>query len=171
MTRLEDLDQAARLIAPYVPPTPQHRWPLLAERAGCEVWVKHENHTPIGAFKIRGGLVYLDHLKRETPEATGVIAATRGNHGQSIACSAGHLGLEAVIVVPEGNSAEKNAAMTAQGGQLVVRGHDFQAALEHARERAAAEGLVMVLKSYSDCKHLPKTNRLYGRSLINTTII
>ncbi|MEM7226285.1 MAG: threonine dehydratase [Pseudomonadota bacterium] len=144
MTTLDDLEAAARLIAPYVPPTPQHCWPLLAQRAGCEVWVKHENHTPIGAFKVRGGLVYLEHLKREHPEATGVIAATRGNHGQSIACAAGHLGLSAAIVVPEGNSREKNAAMAAQGGQLEVHGHDFQAALEHARARAATEGLVMV---------------------------
>ena len=144
MIPLDELEQAAGLVAPHVAPTPQHCWPLLARRAGCEVWVKHENHTPIGAFKIRGGLVYLDHLKRENPGATGVIAATRGNHGQSIACAAGHVGLEAVIVVPEGNSREKNAAMAAQGGQLVVHGHDFQAALEHARERAAAEGLVMV---------------------------
>jgi threonine dehydratase len=122
----------------------QHRWPLLAERTGCEVWVKHENHTRIGAFKLRGGIAYLSDLKRRKPALSGVIAATRGNHGQSIACAAGLLGLAATVVVPEGNSIEKNAAMTAQGATLVVHGHDFQAALEHARERAANDGLFMV---------------------------
>ena len=144
MFSLSRIEEAATLVHSHVPPTAQHRWPLLAERSGCEVWVKHENHTPIGAFKLRGGLTYLSDLKRRRPEIAGVIAATRGNHGQSIACAAGLLGLDATVVVPQGNSVEKNAAMTAQGAELVVHGHDFQAALEYARERAEADGLFMV---------------------------
>ncbi len=144
MFSLNEIEKAAGLVHRHVPPTAQHRWPLLAERSGCEVWVKHENHTPIGAFKLRGGLTYLGDLKRREPGITGVIAATRGNHGQSIACAAGILGLAATVVVPQGNSVEKNAAMSAQGAELVVHGHDFQAALEYARERAAADGLFMV---------------------------
>jgi threonine dehydratase len=141
---LEELEAAAALIAPLVPPTPQYAWPLLARQAGCEVWVKHENHTPIGAFKVRGGLVYLDDLLRREPGCPGVIAATRGNHGQSVAFAASHHGWRAVLVVPHGNSVEKNAAMQALGAELIVHGHDFQAALEYAAQRAAAEGLHMV---------------------------
>jgi threonine dehydratase len=144
MFQLSELEAAADLVHSHLPPTPQYAWPLLAERSGCQVWVKHENHTPIGAFKLRGGITYLSDAKRRHPDLTGVIAATRGNHGQSIATAAGRLGLEAVIVVPEGNSREKNAAMKAQGAELVVQGHDFQAALEYARERAAGDGLFMV---------------------------
>ncbi len=139
-----ELESAADLVHRYLPPTPQHAWPLLAERAGCEVWVKHENHTPIGAFKLRGGITYLSDAKQRHPEITGVIAATRGNHGQSIATAAARLGLHAVVVVPEDNSREKNAAMKAQGAELVVHGHDFQAAFEYAREKAQADGLFMV---------------------------
>jgi threonine dehydratase len=138
---LAELEAAAALIAPLVPPTPQYAWPLLARQAGCEVWVKHENHTPIGAFKVRGGLVYLDDLLRREPGCPGVIAATRGNHGQSVAFAARRHGCRAVIVVPHGNSVEKNAAMQALGAELIVHGHDFQAALEHTAQRAAAEGL------------------------------
>ncbi len=138
------IEEAAALVHQHVPPTPQHRWPLLCRRTGCEVWVKHENHTQIGAFKIRGGITYLSELRRRQPDAPGVITATRGNHGQSIASAAAILGLEATIVVPEGNSVEKNAAMKAQGANLVVHGHDFQAALEHARELAAADGIHMI---------------------------
>ncbi len=138
------LQETADLVHRHVPPTPQHAWPLLAERTGCEVWVKHENHTPIGAFKLRGGIAYLDDLKRRRPETIGVIAATRGNHGQSIATAARILGLSATIVVPEGNSREKNAAMKAQGADLRVHGHDFQAALEYSRDCAADENLTMV---------------------------
>ncbi len=139
-----ELESAAHLEQRFLPPTPQHAWPLLAERAGCEVWVKHENHTPIGAFKLRGGITYLSDAKQRHPEITGVIAATRGNHGQSIATAAARLGLHAVVVVPEDNSREKNAAMKAQGAELVVLGHDFQAAFEYAREKAQADGLFMV---------------------------
>jgi threonine dehydratase len=108
------------------------------------LWVKHENHTPIGAFKLRGGLVYLDELRRHRPDIRGVITATRGNHGQSIACAAARLGLAATIVVPHGNSVEKNRAMAAFGGALIETGHDFQAAYEYAAGRAAAEGLHLV---------------------------
>ena len=144
MFKLSEIEDAAALVHQHVPPTPQHRWPLLCLRTGCEVWVKHENHTPIGAFKLRGGITYLSDLRRRQPDVPGVITATRGNHGQSIASAAVILGLKATIAVPEGNSVEKNAAMTAQGGNLVIHGHDFQAALEHARELAAADGLYMV---------------------------
>jgi threonine dehydratase len=141
---LAELEAAAALIAPLVPPTPQYDWPLLARQAGCEVWVKHENHTPIGAFKVRGGLVYLDELLRREPRCPGVIAATRGNHGQSVAFAARRHGCRAIVVVPHGNSVEKNAAMQALGAELIVHGHDFQAALEHAAQRAATEGLHML---------------------------
>ena len=144
MFKLSEIEDAAALVHQHVPPTPQHRWPLLCRRTGCEVWVKHENHTPIGAFKLRGGITYLSDLRRRQPDLPGVITATRGNHGQSIASAAAILGLKATVVVPEGNSVEKNAAMKAQGANLVIRGHDFQAALEHARELAAADGLYMV---------------------------
>lgn len=141
---LAEIEAAAALIRPHVPPTPQYIWPLLCQRAGCTVWVKHENHTPIGSFKVRGGLVYLDDLKRRQPGCTGVIAATRGNHGQSIAFAARRYGMRAVIVVPHGNSVEKNAAMRALGAELIEYGRDFQAALEHAGERAVVDRLHMV---------------------------
>src|SRR5438477_2612902 len=118
MTALPDLgalDAAAALVHRVLPPTPQYCWPLLSHRLGAELWVKHENHTPIGAFKLRGGLVYLDALRHDRPEIRGVISATRGNHGQSIAYAAARLGLAATIVVPHGNSADKNRAMQAFG--------------------------------------------------------
>jgi len=143
MTDLATLEAAADLVHEVMQPTPQYCWPLLSERCGAEVWVKHENHTAIGAFKIRGGLVFTSTLKREQPNVTGVICATRGNHGQSVATAARRFGLRAVIVVPEGNSVEKNAAMTAQGGELVVHGSDFQAALEYAEAQAAEQKLHM----------------------------
>jgi threonine dehydratase len=129
---LQALEQAAALVHAAMPPTPQYRWPLLCERAGADVWVKHENHTPIGAFKVRGGITYMDALKRADPGVTGVVAATRGNHGQSIALAAQRAGLHPVIVAPRGNSVEKNAAMRALGAELIEHGHDFQAAYEHA---------------------------------------
>jgi threonine dehydratase len=114
---------------------------LLSERVAAEVWVKHENHTPLGAFKIRGGLVYMTDLKRREPKLKGVIAATRGNHGQSVAFACRRVGFQAVIVVPNGNSREKNAAMRAQGAELIEHGHDFQAAYEYARDLARERGL------------------------------
>jgi threonine dehydratase len=140
MFTIEDLHAAAHLVHGVMPPTPQYAWPLLAERAGCTVWVKHENHTPTGAFKVRGGLVYMDWLKREHPAVRSVITATRGNHGQSIAFAAARQGLRAVICVPEGNSTEKNAAMRAFGAELVVHGPDFDTAREEARRLAARDG-------------------------------
>src|SRR5512132_2605255 len=125
-------------------PTPQQRWPRLDAHCGMRVWVKHENHTPVGAFKVRGGLVYFDHLRRTQPGVTGVVAATRGNHGQSIGFAAARHGIPAAIVVPHGNSAGKNAAMRALGVELIEDGHDFQAALEAAERIAAARGWHMV---------------------------
>lgn len=127
-----ELEAAADLVHSVMPPTPQICWPLLSERAGAEVWVKHENHTPIGAFKIRGGLTYMAELKRRQPAVPGVITATRGNHGQSVGFAARRAGLPAVVVVPHGNSTEKNRAMRALGVELIEHGHDFQAAYEHA---------------------------------------
>src|SRR5579884_3261090 len=144
MLDLAALDAAAALVRTVVPPTPQYSWPLLSLRLGAEVWVKHENHTPIGAFKLRGGLVYLDHLRRSRPEIRGVVTATRGNHGQSVAYAAARLGLAATIVVPHGNSIEKNRAMEAFGATLAEAGHDFQAAYEEAVRRAEAERLHLV---------------------------
>lgn len=126
------LEEAAALVHKTIAPTAQHCWPLLSARIGAEVWVKHENHTALGAFKVRGGLCYVDELKRRAPSTAGVVAATRGNHGQSVAFAARRAGLKAVIVVPHGNSREKNAAMKAHGAELIEHGHDFQAALEHA---------------------------------------
>jgi threonine dehydratase len=123
-----------------MPPTPQYRWPLLEERCGCELWVKHENHTPAGAFKVRGGIVYFDALARETPRPAGVVAATRGNHGQSVGLAARRHGIPATIVVPHGNSREKNAAMRALGVELIEAGHDFQAALDISEEIARERG-------------------------------
>ena len=137
---LADLESAAGLVHAVMPATPQYAWPLLAERAGCAVWVKHENHTPTGAFKVRGGLVYMDWLSRAHPEVKSVISATRGNHGQSVAFAAARHGLRAVIAVPEGNSVEKNAAMRAFGAELVVSGEDFDAAREEARRLAERDG-------------------------------
>ena len=138
---LASLEAAAALVRRYVPPTLQHPWPLLRERLGLEVWVKHENHTPLGAFKVRGGIVYADWLRREHPGTRGVIAATRGNHGQSVAFAARLAGLEATIVIPHGNSREKNAAMRGLGARLVEHGHDFQAALEESERIAGETGL------------------------------
>lgn len=141
MIPLAELDAAAALVRTVVPPTPQYCWPLLSRRIGAELWVKHENHTPIGAFKLRGGLVYLDELRRRDPAIRGVITATTGNHGQSVAYAATRLGLAATIVVPYGNSPEKNRAMRAFGANLVEHGHDFQAAYEYAIAQAEAERL------------------------------
>ena len=144
MTSPTRLDEAAALVRTVMPPTPQYCWPLLSRRLGAELWVKHENHTPIGAFKLRGGLVYLDELRRGEPGVRGVITATRGNHGQSIAYAATRLGLAATIVVPFGNSVEKNRAMEAFGATLVEAGHDFQAAYEHAVAQAQVDKLHLV---------------------------
>src|SRR5713101_5379689 len=144
MHSLESLELAASAVYRVVPPTPQICWPLLSERAGAEVWVKHENHSPVGAFKLRGGLVYMEELKVREPDITGVIAATRGNHGQSVTFAAARAGLRAVIVVPHGNSREKNAAMRAQGAELIEHGVDFQDAYEYAVQLATARNLHLV---------------------------
>jgi threonine dehydratase len=140
----EDLQAARATVRAFVPPTPQYAWPLLRERLGMTVWVKHENHTPAGAFKVRGGMTYFEHLARTQPGLRGVIAATRGNHGQSVGWAARRCGLAATIVVPHGNSVEKNAAMRALGVTLLEHGDDFQAAREHATALADAQGLHMV---------------------------
>ena len=141
LPNLAELDAAAEIVRRVVPPTPQYCWPLLSGRVGAELWVKHENHTQTGAFKIRGGVVYLDDLRRSQPDIAGVISATTGNHGQSIACAATRLGLKATIVVPHGNSPEKNRAMAGFGAALVEHGHDFQAAYEHAMAMAERDNL------------------------------
>ena len=141
---LSCLEAAADVVHRVVPPTPQIRWPLLSARTGAEVWVKHENHTPVGAFKVRGGLVYMEELRQREPQVTGVIAATRGNHGQSVAFAASRAGLRSVIVVPHGNSREKNAAMRALGAELIEHGRDFQEAYEYAIQLAGERRLHMV---------------------------
>lgn len=138
-----DLDAAAGVVHAVMPPTPQYRWPLLRARTGLDLVVKHENHTPLGAFKVRGGLVYFDWLSRSA-KVPGVISATRGNHGQSVAFAARRHGLAVRIVVPHGNSVEKNAAMVALGAELIEHGDDFQAARELAESMARDEGLHMV---------------------------
>ena len=144
MIPLEVLETAAAFVHKVVPPTPQYCWPLLSRRVGAELWVKHENHTPIGAFKIRGGLVYLDELRRADPAVRGVVTATTGNHGQSIALAATRLGIDATIVAPHGNSVEKNRAMAAFGARLIEAGHDFQAAYEYAVDLADRERLHLI---------------------------
>lgn len=141
MVTLTELEAAARLVYTSFQPTPQTIYPLLNERAGCTVVVKHENHTPVGAFKVRGGIVYIDWLRRTFPEVKGVVTATRGNHGQSIAVAARNAGLSATIFVPRGNSVEKNAAMRAQGGVLIEAGDDFQSAMEASIAYAAEHNL------------------------------
>lgn len=150
MFNSEAIEAAQRTVYDALPPTPQYAWPLLAARLGCTVWVKHENHTPTGAFKVRGGLTYLRALREREPSARHVISATRGNHGQSIGFAARRLGLQATIVVPHGNSVEKNAAMRALGVTLVEHGDDFQAAREHAALLAATQGAHMVPSYHPD---------------------
>jgi threonine dehydratase len=141
---LAEIRDAQSVVYRHMPPTPQYTWPLINARVGAEVWIKHENHTPVGAFKMRGALVYIGWLKQTQPELKGVVAATRGNHGQGVGLAARLLGLKAVIVVPQGNSVEKNRAMLAQGVELVEHGHDFQESLEFAATLAAERGYAMV---------------------------
>ena len=143
------IEHARHLVREAMPPTPQQRWPLLDQRLGAQAWVKHENHTFVGAFKLRGGLVYFDALRRREPQVRGVIGATRGNHGQSVGFAARRHGFHATIVVPHGNSVEKNAAMRALGARLIEHGDDFQAAREHAGALARERGLHMI-PSYHD---------------------
>ena len=136
----DEIRSARALVYRFMPPTSQYTWPLLNQRLGTEAWVKHENHTPIGAFKVRGALVYLSWLKDRQPGLRGVVAATRGNHGQGVGLAARAMGLKAVVVVPHGNSPEKNRAMLAQQVELVEHGYDFQESLEFARTIAADRG-------------------------------
>ena len=144
MPTLADIEAAARNVYAAMGPTPQYAWPLLGRRAGCEVWVKHENHTPTGAFKVRGGLNLLAALCAREPGFPGVASATRGNHGQSLAFAARRHGKRCLIVVPEGNSRDKNTAMAAFGAEVVVHGRDFDEAREHAARLGEAEGLRFV---------------------------
>jgi threonine dehydratase len=141
---LEQIQDAQTIVYRHMPPTPQYSWPLINRRLGAETWIKHENHSPVGAFKLRGALVYIDWLKQTQPELAGVVAATRGNHGQGVGMAARLHGMRAVIVVPHGNSKEKNRAMIAQGAELVEYGQDFQESLEFARTLAADLGFAMV---------------------------
>ena len=147
---LDDLRAAHAIVQEAMPPTPAFAWPLLAERFGLSVVVKHENHTPTGAFKVRGGLVYMDRLRRERPEVKGVVSATRGNHGQSLAFAARRAGLPVVIVVPQGNSVEKNAAMRAFGAELVEHGRDFDEARQRAAEIADERGYEFAASFHRD---------------------
>ena len=140
----DDIENAARQVYQVMPATAQYRWPLLAERLGCTVWVKHENHTPTGAFKVRGGITFMHWLRREHPAVKGIVSATRGNHGQSLALAARAVGLKALIVVPQGNSLEKNNAMHGFGGEVVEYGRDFDEAREEAARLAQEHDLFLV---------------------------
>ncbi len=150
MLTLDELRAAASLVHAHLPPTPQYDWPLLQGRAGAQLWVKHENHTPVGAFKIRGGIVYVERLLADGPRPRGLVSATRGNHGQSIAYAARQHALPVTIFVPHGNSREKNAAMRALGAELVEAGSDFQASREQAQGFAAERGWHMVPSFHRD---------------------
>jgi threonine dehydratase len=150
MFSLAELERAQQIVHAAMPPTPAHAWPLLTQRLGADVIVKHENHTPIGAFKVRGGLVYADRLKRERSQTAGIISATRGNHGQSLAFAAGRYKLPVTIYVPHGNSVEKNRAMKALGASLIEYGEDFEAARQEAKRHAQREGLEIVPSFHRD---------------------
>jgi threonine dehydratase len=144
MFTIAELEAVLPLVRATVPPTPQYAWPVLGKQIGSEVVVKHENHTPIGAFKVRGGVVYIDRLRRERPKIAGIITATRGNHGQSLAFAGGRAGVSVTIVVPHGNSTEKNAAMRAFGAELVEHGRDYDEAKQRAVVLAAERNLEFV---------------------------
>ena len=141
---LNEIERAAELVHASIPPTPQHIWPQICEKAQTSVWVKHENHTPTGAFKIRGGITFIDWLKREHPDVAGIVTATRGNHGQSQARAAAGAGLRATVVVPSGNSVEKNAAMRSFGAEVIEHGEDFEEARQESARISAAENLYSV---------------------------
>jgi threonine dehydratase len=141
MFTLHELEQAQRTVHAVFPGTPHYAWPLLAERTGIELWVKHENHTPTGSFKVRNGLIHMARLAREQPGLRGVISATRGNHGPSLAYAGRRFGIPVTIVVPHRNSREKNAAMQALGARLIEHGHDFDRAKQEAVRLAESEGL------------------------------
>jgi threonine dehydratase len=147
---LGELEEAARLVHSVLPGTAQYAWPKLARRTGCSVWVKHENHTPTGAFKVRGGITYMDALRRAQRGIAGVIAATRGNHGQSIAFAAARAGLTATIYVPAGNSPDQNASMATFGASVVEFGRDFDEARREAGRVAQERGLHFVPSFHRD---------------------
>ena len=150
MFTIDEFAEASAVVSRHMAPTPQFAWPLLGEAVGAEVWVKHDNCTPTGAFKVRGGLVYMDRLVRHRPHVSGVICATRGNHGQSVAFAGRAGGVAVTIVVPHGNSPDKNAAMRGFGADLIEHGHDFQAALEYAVQLAEEKGLEAVPSFHRD---------------------
>jgi threonine dehydratase len=147
---MSELQGAAALVHGAMPPTPQYAWPKLAARTGCTVWVKHENHTPTGAFKVRGGLVYLDRLRQSKPNLPGVISATRGNHGQSLAFASARTGIPATIYVPHNNSSDQNSSIAAFGARVVQFGADFDEARHEAYRVAEAEGLHFVPSFHRD---------------------
>ena len=147
---LGEIESITPQINAVVPPTPQFSWPLLNARAGCQLWVKHENHTEIGSFKIRGALNYINRLVAREPQIHGVVAATRGNFGQAVAFAASRHKLPATIVVPHGNSVEKNRAMCGLGAKLVEHGADFQEALVHSESLAVERGLHWVPSFHRD---------------------
>jgi len=146
---LTELKSAADLVYRFMQPTPQYNWPLLSTALGVETFVKHENHTPTGAFKVRGGSVYLDHLAKRSDRPARLITATRGNHGQSIPFAERSFGIPVTVLVPEGNSSDKNAAMRASGADLEVLGADFDMARLEA-ERRAHLGLGEIVPSFHD---------------------
>jgi threonine dehydratase len=147
---IDEFAEAAGIVGRHMAPTPQFAWPLLSSEIGGEVWLKHENCTPTGAFKVRGGLVYVDRMVRERPEVRGIVGATRGNHGQSLAFAGRAAGVPVTIVVPHGNSPDKNAAMRGFGAELIEHGHDFQAALEHSVVVGEERGLEAVPSFHRD---------------------
>ena len=147
---LSELEDAARLVHSVVQPTPQYAWPKLRHRTGCTVWVKHENHTPTGAFKVRGGIVYLDRLSRAPVKPPGIVTATRGNHGQSISFAASRVGIPATIYVPFGNSADQNASMASFGASVVEYGRDFDEARHEAQRVAGVKGLHFISSFHRD---------------------
>ena len=164
MFSLEELEAATRLVHQHMDPTPQYVWPTLEKRLGARVWVKHENHTPTGAFKVRGGITFIDWLRRTHPDVPGIITATRGNHGQSQARAAIAAGLRAVVYAPEGNSVEKNAAMEAFGAELRIFGQDFDTAREEAFRVAEEEGLFIVPPYHTE---LVRGVATYGYELLS----
>jgi threonine dehydratase len=147
---LAEIESVLPIVRSAVSATPQYAWPQLAARVGADVFVKHENHTPIGAFKVRGGIVYMDRLRREQPRIEGIVSATRGNHGQSLAFAARRAGIAATVVVPRGNSTEKNAAMRTFGAELIEYGHDFDEAKEHAVVIARQRGYALTPAFHRD---------------------
>ena len=147
---LAELDTAAAVVYGQMQASPQIEWPLLSERCGCEVWVKHENHNPTGAFKVRGGLVYIQRLMQSQPNITGLVTATRGNHGQSVAYAAARSGLRCVVVVPQGNNPDKNRAMAALGAEVIVHGRDFDEAVPYAQSLAEQDGLHRIPSFHND---------------------